>query len=86
MVFHFYQQVVIYFVALVYDLNCHQTGASQEQLRNVRSLSATHRAFAALLEDGSVVCWGDSYNGGSCETEQELIMWRRVFFDLWVRW
>ena len=35
------------------------------------SLAATDIAFAALRDDGTVVCWGDSEEGGSCEAVEE---------------
>ena len=33
-------------------------------INNVKSLYSTNHAFAALLNDGSVVAWGDSSAGG----------------------
>ena len=35
----------------------------QEQLKEVRHLTASHRAFAALLANGRVVTWGDADSG-----------------------
>lgn len=32
----------------------------QDQLRNVQSIYATNKAFAAILADGTVVTWGDA--------------------------
>ena len=37
----------------------------RDQLRNVRQVEATERAFAAILADGSVVTWGDERCGGN---------------------
>ena len=37
----------------------------QKKLQNVRHLQSTYSAFAAILEDGSVVTWGDSKAGGN---------------------
>ena len=36
----------------------------QDRLQNVTKVVASHAAFAALLEDGSVVSWGDPLFGG----------------------
>ena len=36
----------------------------QDQLKNVRQIQATKSAFAAILEDGFVVSWGDADAGG----------------------
>ena len=36
----------------------------QEQLRNVKHIQATGRAFAAILESGEVVTWGRPDHGG----------------------
>ncbi|KYG60511.1 hypothetical protein AZI85_10850 [Bdellovibrio bacteriovorus] len=39
------------------------------QLVNVKKVVASSSAFAALKEDGTVVCWGDSTNdGGDCSS------------------
>ena len=38
--------------------------AVQDRLKNVKKIQATKQAFAAILEDGSVVTWGDAHNGG----------------------
>ena len=35
----------------------------QDQLKNVKRIYPGARAFAALLEDGSVISWGDPENG-----------------------
>ena len=40
------------------------SSAVQDQLKGVQQIHATHRAFAALLEDRSVVTWGDAAWGG----------------------
>ena len=37
--------------------------AVQDQLRHVRALKTTHSAFAAILEDGRVVSWGNPLAG-----------------------
>ena len=36
----------------------------QEQLRNVQHIQATEGVFAAILESGAVVTWGDPHYGG----------------------
>ena len=36
----------------------------REQLKNVQQVQATEEAFAAILEDGSVVTWGNAQFGG----------------------
>ena len=40
------------------------SSAVQDQLKNVQSIQATPFAFAAILDDGSVVTWGDDARGG----------------------
>eukprot|EP00434_Breviolum_minutum_P034085 symbB.v1.2.030163.t1/scaffold3356.1/size58521/4 len=46
------------------------------QLKGVQQIQSTYGAFAAILEDGSVVTWGDAHFGGdSSEVRDEL---RRV--------
>ena len=35
------------------------SGAVQDQLKNVQQIQASDSAFAAILGDGSVVTWGD---------------------------
>lgn len=35
----------------------------QDQLRNVQQIQASHRAFAAILADGSLVTWGNRHDG-----------------------
>ena len=45
----------------------------QEQLRNVRHIQATHHAFAAILESGAVVTWGDPEHGGDSSQVQEQL-------------
>ena len=36
----------------------------RDQLKGVQQIEATHYAFAAILEDGSVVTWGHAQHGG----------------------
>ena len=40
--------------------------AVQDQLKGVQKIQATNAAFAAILEDGSVVTWGHAGFGGDC--------------------
>eukprot|EP00435_Cladocopium_sp_Y103_P017121 s2206_g4.t1 len=44
------------------------SSAVQDQLRNVQKVRGTARAFAALLENGQVVTWGDPERGGNSPT------------------
>ncbi len=49
------------------------SSAVQDQLKRVMQIQATHRAFAAILEDGSVITWGHADHGGdSSAVQQEL--------------
>ena len=44
-----------------------------EKLKGVQQIQAASRAFAAILEDGSVVTWGDrSYGGDSLAVRDQL--------------
>ena len=43
----------------------------QDQLRSVQQIQATSSAFAAILEDGSVVTWGSPDSGGCCSSVQD---------------
>ena len=45
----------------------------QHQLRNVQQIQAADKAFAAILEDGSVVTWGDSHYGGDSSAVQHQL-------------
>ena len=45
----------------------------QEQLRNVKHIQATKLAFAAILESGAVVTWGDPEAGGDSSQVQEQL-------------
>ena len=40
------------------------SSAVRNQLKGVQQIQGTHYAFAAILEDGSVVTWGDRNSGG----------------------
>ena len=40
----------------------------------VETIYSTHRAFAALLEDGTVVTWGDKDHGGDSKTVQAALI------------
>ena len=42
----------------------------QQQLRNVARIAATNSAFAALLEDGTVIAWGCHSHGGDTSKVQ----------------
>lgn len=46
------------------------SAAVQDQLKDVRQLSATDLAFAAIRADGSVVTWGDPHSGGDSRAVQ----------------
>ena len=47
--------------------------AVQDQLRNVKQIQATVRAFAAVLADGSVVPWRFPDRGGDCSAVQHQL-------------
>ena len=47
--------------------------AVRDQLKGVQQIQATHRAFAAILADGSDVTWGDAdYGGDSSAVRDQL--------------
>ena len=39
----------------------------------MQHIQATDRAFAAILEDGSIVSWGDPKFGGDCSAVQDQL-------------
>lgn len=41
--------------------------AALRESQKVSKISSTFRAFAAILEDGGLVAWGDKDSGGNCE-------------------
>ena len=45
----------------------------QDQLKDVQQIQASYGAFAAILADGSVVTWGDSYFGGNSTNVQDQL-------------
>eukprot|EP00434_Breviolum_minutum_P033555 symbB.v1.2.029692.t1/scaffold3283.1/size59811/3 len=45
----------------------------QDQLRGVQQIQATHYAFAAILEDGSVVTWGVPHSGSCSSAVQDQL-------------
>ena len=45
----------------------------QSQLKNVQQIQASERAFAAILEDGSVVTWGAAFTGGDSNAVQSQL-------------
>ena len=45
----------------------------QDQLRGVKQIQAATAAFAAILEDGSVVTWGDRSFGGDSSSVQDQL-------------
>eukprot|EP00435_Cladocopium_sp_Y103_P013405 s330_g3.t1 len=49
------------------------SSAVQEKLRNVQRVQSNKYAFAAILEDGSVVTWGLPYYGGDSSTVQNQL-------------
>ena len=49
------------------------SSAVRDQLRGVQQIQATKRAFAAILEDGSVVTWGDADCGGDSSAVQDQL-------------
>ena len=53
------------------------SSAVRDQLRGVQRIQATERAFAAILEDGSVVTWGDAaYGSDSSQKGPLLRFWK----------
>ena len=46
------------------------SSAVQTQLENVQQIQASERAFAAILDDGSVVTWGSAECGADSSTVQ----------------
>ena len=54
---------------------CHggDSRAVQDQLKNVQHIQASPRAFAAILDDGSVVTWGHARHGGDSRAVQEQL-------------
>ena len=51
-------------------LKAQDSGAVHSQLKAVQHIQATRRAFAAVLEDGSVVTWGHANDGGDSSAVQ----------------
>ena len=49
------------------------SSAVQGNLRGVQQIAATNGAFAAVLEDGSVVTWGSSEMGGDSSAVQHQL-------------
>ena len=49
------------------------SSAVQDQLQNVQQLEATDHAFAAVVEDGSLVTWGYADYGGDSSRIQEQL-------------
>ena len=47
--------------------------AVQDQLKNVQQIQASAGAFAAILDDGSVVAWGDVHHGCDSSTVQDQL-------------
>ena len=47
--------------------------AVQDQLRNVQKIQANRSAFAAILDDGSVVSWGTACMGGNSTAVQQQL-------------
>ena len=45
----------------------------QEQLRNIQHIQATAGAFAAVLESGAVMTWGDPHYGGDSSQVQDQL-------------
>ena len=45
----------------------------QEQLKNVPPIQSARHAFAAVLDDGSVVTWGDAWLGADSSSVQEQL-------------
>eukprot|EP00439_Symbiodinium_sp_Y106_P060068 s422_g8.t2 len=50
-----------------------QATMTQYSLKDVQTIQATERAFAALLPDGHVVTWGDAVSGGDSGPVQDLL-------------
>ena len=49
------------------------SSAVRDQLKGVEQIQATNSAFAAILQDGSVVAWGDQYWGGDSSAVQDQL-------------
>ena len=49
------------------------SSAVQEQLKKVQQIQSTCVAFAAILEDGSIVSWGHYDEGGDSSAVQEQL-------------
>ena len=49
------------------------SSAVQDQLKNVQQIQATPGAFAAILQDGSCVTWGNAYHGGDSSAVQHQL-------------
>ena len=54
------------------DCGGHSSGV-QEQLKNVQQIQASDGAFAAVLDDGSVVTWGNANRGGNSSAVEEQL-------------
>ena len=49
------------------------SSAVEHKLKKVQNVSATKRAFAAILADGSVVAWGEPEDGGDSSAVQHQL-------------
>ena len=51
----------------------------QEQLHRVQQIQATDAAFAAILDDGSVVTWGHpDWGGDSSQVQEQLAQVQQI--------
>ena len=49
------------------------TAVCEDRLNNAQQIQSSFEAFAALLNDGSVVTWGDAHGGGDSSAVQEQL-------------
>ena len=47
-----------------------RNGADSKQLKHVRQIQSSTGAFAAIMDDGTVVTWGNAVFGGDSSTVQ----------------
>ena len=58
---------------LLEDTSCLYWRRTGNKLTGVKHIQSTAAAFAAIMEDGSVVTWGNAYHGGHSSTVQDQL-------------